>query len=147
MSANQFISAGGYLGLFLLGIFAESVFLGATEPAVIGLWTLKFNIILVIAVATLGNLVGAFLNYYLGMVGERYWLRKKIVGKWVERAKSMFTRYGAWILLFNWLPFIGDPLTIVAGLMKYDLKKFTLYVLLGKLFRYVGLYLIFDLFY
>lgn len=136
------LNAGGYLGLFLLSVFAESIFFGATEPAVVGLWSAGFNVSLIIGIATIGNMIGAYLNYFIGTLGEEYLLKKRrrISEKWLRKAESYFEKRGPWILFFSWLPFVGDPLTVVGGLLKYDLRKFTVYAFAGKVFRYVGLY-------
>ena len=51
--------------------------------------------------------------------------------------KSYFDKYGSISLLFSWLPIIGDPITFVAGILKYDLKKFIVLVVIAKLSRYL----------
>ena len=55
----------------------------------------------------------------------------------ILKSKSYFDKYGSISLLFSWLPIIGDPITFVAGILKYDLKKFIVLVVIAKLSRYL----------
>jgi len=55
----------------------------------------------------------------------------------LERAKVIYERFGAWSLLFSWLPVVGDPLTLLAGLAGLRLWIFLPLVALGKLARYI----------
>ena len=48
-------------------------------------------------------------------------------------------RYGRWSLLFSWLPLVGDPLTLVAGVMREPWWRFLLLVGLAKSGRYAVL--------
>ena len=57
--------------------------------------------------------------------------------KVILKSKSYFDKYGSISLLFSWLPIIGDPITFVAGILKYDLKKFIVLVVIAKLSRYL----------
>lgn len=55
----------------------------------------------------------------------------------LERAKAWYGRYGRWSLLLSWLPFIGDPLTVAAGVMRERFLVFVLLVGAAKSGRYV----------
>ena len=103
-----------------------------------------FNVYLLFLFAAVGNYFGAVTNYYIGTKGSKTIFSKviKFSDKETEKAKRSFKKYGPVILFFSWLPIVGDPLTLVAGLLKYDFKKFTLYVFLGKLFRYIAVVLL-----
>ncbi|MEG3638758.1 YqaA family protein [Magnetococcus sp. PR-3] len=88
--------------------------------------------------ATAGNVLGALVNWYLGR-----WLMHWQDHRWfpvsaqaLERAKHRYDRYGVWSLLLAWVPIIGDPLTLVAGLFRTPLYLFIPLVLLGKGGRY-----------
>jgi membrane protein YqaA with SNARE-associated domain len=95
-------------------------------------WTL-------VVVATLGNTLGAVVNWVLGIYILRfqdkrwfYFSRKQIT-----KAQAWFQRYGVWTLLLAWLPIGGDPLTLIAGIMRVKIVPFLLLVGLGKGLRYV----------
>jgi membrane protein YqaA with SNARE-associated domain len=53
-------------------------------------------------------------------------------------AEAWYRRYGRWTLLLSWVPVIGDPLTIVAGIMRESLAAFILLVALAKTARYLA---------
>ena len=103
------------------------------------------NVYLLILVASFGNILGSCLNYYLGLKGEVYLEEKKYLKKEsILKYKKFFDKYGAYSLLLAWLPIIGDPLTFVAGVLKYDFKAFLAAVSLAKALRYILLvYLVF----
>ena len=91
-----------------------------------------------LAVATLGNTLGGMSTYCIGRFlprvdpapGSR-------VARWQLRASAWAQRYGAPVLLLAWVPFIGDPLCLVAGWMRMHWLSVTLFMALGKLARYL----------
>jgi membrane protein YqaA with SNARE-associated domain len=91
--------------------------------------------------ATLGNLLGSLITYGLGRAGNaaihRRWLR--IDERALARAERWFARWGRPVLLFAWLPVVGDPLCLFAGLLRVSLPAFLLLVGIGKLARYAAL--------
>ena len=94
-----------------------------------------------ILVASVGNVLGSVINWVLG----RYLLRLQ-QKRWfpanpqqLERAQGWYRKYGRWSLLGSWLPIVGDPLTVVAGLMREPLVSFILLVTLAKTARYLML--------
>jgi len=103
------------------------------------------NVYILVFVASFGNILGSCLNYYLGLKGEAYLEEKKYLEKKsIVKYKIFFDKYGAYSLLLSWVPIIGDPLTFVAGVLKYDFKIFLLLVSLAKSLRYILLvYLVF----
>jgi len=91
-------------------------------------------------VATLGNTIGSLINYFIGLKGESY-LEKKghLSGEKMQKYRALFKKYGGYMLLLSWMPVIGDPLTFVAGVLRYDMKRFILFVLIAKGLRYAFL--------
>ena len=88
-------------------------------------------------VATVGNTLGSVVNYVLGFKGELYLEQKGYLSKAkMDRAKGFFDRYGGVSLLFSWVPLIGDPLTFVAGVLRYRWSYFLLIVTFAKGVRY-----------
>lgn len=92
-----------------------------------------------IAVATTGNVLGAWINWWLGK-----WLLHFQHKRWfyfsekqISRAQHWFNRYGVWTLLFAWLPIGGDALTLIAGVMRVHVIPFLILVTIGKFARYV----------
>lgn len=131
-----------YLGLFaaafgaatLLPLQSEALLvallLGGAQPV----WTL-------VLVASLGNVLGSLVNWWLGRYLERFRDRRwfPVSDRRLRQAQRWYGRYGRWSLLLSWLPVIGDPLTLVAGIMREPLWRFTLIVTLAKTLRYAVL--------
>lgn len=96
--------------------------------------------LLLVTIATLGNTLGAVVNWWLGRFllhfQDRRWFYFK--PEQVERAQRWFQRYGFWSLLLAWAPVVGDALTLIAGVMKVPLWLFLLLVGVGKAVRYVS---------
>ena len=94
-----------------------------------------------VATATVGNVLGSLITYGMGRLGNgamhRKWLRMS--DKEIDRAERWFGRYGQPSLLFAWLPVVGDPLCLVAGLLRSPLAWFLVLVAAGKLGRYAVL--------
>jgi membrane protein YqaA with SNARE-associated domain len=94
-------------------------------------------------VATLGNTLGSVVNYYLGYKGEEYLERKGYLSAYtMAKAKARFDRYGGWALLIAWVPIIGDPITFIAGSLRYRLLYFLVLVTISKASRYLFLGLV-----
>ena len=92
------------------------------------------------AVASLGNVLGAVLNWGLGRYllhwqGRRWFPFSR---DQLNRAEAWFSRYGVWSLLLAWVPIIGDPLTFAAGIMRVRLPLFLILVSIGKAGRYAA---------
>lgn len=88
-------------------------------------------------VATLGNTLGSTVNYLIGYQGEAYLERKGYLsGSKMDRSREIFQKYGGYALLLSWMPVIGDPLTLIGGLFRYDFKRFLLIVFFAKGVRY-----------
>jgi membrane protein YqaA with SNARE-associated domain len=94
-----------------------------------------------LAVATLGNVLGALVNYGLGRAGGGPLLEKlfRISLNEIEAARHRFKIHGTLSLLLAWVPVIGDPLTVVAGMLKIRLWVFLALVSIGKFTRYAVL--------
>lgn len=87
--------------------------------------------------ATVGNTLGSMFNYWLGLKGELYLEEKGYLSfEKMYKAKRSFDQYGGWILLLSWVPIIGDPLTLIAGVLQYNFKVFSMIVFFAKGLRY-----------
>jgi membrane protein YqaA with SNARE-associated domain len=134
---SAFIANYGYLNLFVLSFLAATVLPLGSEALVIALIYQGFNPFAVIMVATSGNYLGSCTTYYLGLKGRP--VLEKYLSPSPEKLKKserLFKRYGVYILLFTWVPGIGDAITMVAGLTRLPFRYFSILVFLGKLGRY-----------
>ena len=127
-----------YLVLFASALISATLFPLGSEALLIYDIKESYNLYLLIAVATIGNTLGSVINYFLGLKGEEYLISKNFLKeKYIIKSKYYFDKYGSISLLFSWLPIIGDPITFVAGILKYDFKKFLVLVFIAKLSRYL----------
>ena len=132
-----------YLILFITAFISATLFPFGSEALLIYDIKEGYNIYLLLFFATLGNSLGSVINYFLGLKGEEYLINKNLLNeKYILKAKTYFDKYGAWSILFSWLPIIGDPITFVAGILKYDFKKFLILVVVAKFSRYLFLVLV-----
>jgi membrane protein YqaA with SNARE-associated domain len=92
-----------------------------------------------VGVATIGNVAGAVLNFALGRGAlhfqDKSWFPLR--GATSARAQAWFARFGVWSLLLSWVPVIGDPLTVIAGVLRVNFWVFLGLVSLGKALRYL----------
>ena len=132
----------GYIGLFLSAFLAATLLPAASE-IVIGTMaaTAEYDMLWLLVVASVGNTLGSVVNWllgrYLAAFQDRRWFPMK--PDQIDRASRIFNRWGLWSLLFAWTPFIGDPLTFVAGLLKVRFPVFLALVAISKSGRYIVL--------
>jgi membrane protein YqaA with SNARE-associated domain len=129
----------GYPALFLLSFFASTLLPLGSEWLLVTMLLKGFDPIPSVALATLGNTLGALTTYGIGI-----WGGPVLIGRLLrideaarQRAERFYARYGVWSLLLSWLPVIGDPLCLVGGLLRVGFGRFLLLVAAGKLARYV----------
>lgn len=129
-------------GLFGLSMAAATLLPGGSEAALAALLVEGSRPVwLLVLVATVGNVLGAVVNWALGR-GLRHFVGRRwfpVTAAQLARGEALFTRYGAWTLLFSWAPVIGDPLTVAAGVLGLRLQIFLPLVTLGKAARYAVL--------
>jgi membrane protein YqaA with SNARE-associated domain len=132
--------AASYFALFSSAFLSATLLPGSSEAGLIGLLAAgKGEPAALIAVATAGNVLGSAVNWgigrFLARCRDRRWFPVK--SRSYDRAVGWYGRYGVWLLLFAWLPVVGDPLTLVAGAFRADFRLFLLLVTVGKAARYL----------
>ena len=131
-----------YCGLFFISFAAATVLPLQSEAALTGLIiTNAYPIWALVAVASAGNVLGSTINWALGRGIERLHSRKwfPLAPDKMERAQHWYRRYGKWSLLLSWVPFVGDPLTVIAGVLREPFPVFLVLVTLAKVGRYLVL--------
>jgi len=136
-----------YLSLFLISFLAATILPFSSELTLAGLMvTSNYDNLLLLIVASLGNILGSVVNWILGFYSRN--LSKK---KWfllkdekIEKSSRWFKKFGKWSLLFAWVPFIGDPLTLAAGLLRVRFIEFFILVTMGKVSRYLIIFYSFS---
>ncbi|MFZ6765143.1 YqaA family protein [Pseudoroseomonas sp. WGS1072] len=131
-----------YAGLFVAAFAAATILPMQSEAVLVGLLlTDTYSPTLLLVVASVANTTGSALNWLLGRSVEHYRHRRwfPVSDAMLTRAQGWYQRYGRWSLLFSWLPIVGDPLTVVAGVMREPFPIFLLLVAIAKTGRYVVL--------
>ena len=136
---------GSSAGLFFAALLAATLIPAQSEAVLVALLLAGSQPAwLLVLVATLGNVLGSTINWALGRglasVGEHRLSEKR--RRTLERAEVWYRRYGRWSLLLSWVPIIGDPITIVAGMLREPAPTFLLLVTLVKAGRYLVLALL-----
>jgi membrane protein YqaA with SNARE-associated domain len=129
-----------YVGLFITALASGTILPMQSEAALVALllagvqppW-------LLITVASLGNVLGSMVNWLLGRGIERFRDRAWFPAKQdrLARAQRWYQRYGKWSLLLTAAPIVGDPLTVIAGVLREPLPVFLLLVSISKVGRYL----------
>ena len=135
---HDWLHQPGYVTLFMVSFLASTLLPLGSEWLLIMMLASGYEPLSTIAAATTGNYLGAVTTYLIGMYGGD-WLVEKVLrvsSEQQERARSHYRRYGVLSLLFSWLPIVGDPLCMVAGVLRINFWLFTLLVASGKLVRY-----------
>jgi len=100
-----------------------------------------------LAVASVGNILGSVLNYGLGWGVARFkghrWF--PVSDDALTRGQAWFSRWGQGVVLLAWVPIIGDPITVVAGVMRMRFLSFIVLVSLSKTLRYMVVLGLFNL--
>ncbi|MBU2708995.1 DedA family protein [Zooshikella marina] len=129
-----------YLSLFASSFLAATILPFYSEVLLYALLQTGEPAWLLIVVASIGNTLGAVVNWYLGRYllhfKDRRWFYFK--DEQIERMQYWFQRYGIWSLLLAWMPMGGDVLTLIAGIMKVRLGIFLTLVAIGKTARYIA---------
>ena len=141
---QELLTSHGYPALFLLGFLASTLLPLGSEWLLAALLLKGFDPALSVALATLGNTLGALTTYGIGL-----WGGPALIGRVLRldeaarlRAERFYARCGAWSLLLSWVPVLGDPLCLVGGLLRVGFGRFLLLVAAGKLARYVAVALL-----
>ena len=128
----------GWAALFGSAFLAATLLPGSSEAIMLALMHQGGEPVGLVLVATVGNTLGAVVNWALGLFLLRFRDRRWFYfnEQQIQRAQRAFQRYGVWTLVLSWLPVVGDALTLVAGVMRVRLWLFLALVATGKGARY-----------
>jgi len=132
-----FLGIAAFLAATLIPVSSEIIFTGYLA--------LGYSKIYCLIIASLGNCLGTSVNYAIGMAGliaARKYLR--FAPSTESKLQTLNQRYGTWALLFAWVPVVGDPLTVLAGVTRTRWWKFVLIVFGGRIVRYLFILYLFQ---
>ena len=124
------------LALFISAFLAATILPFSSEAALVVALQNEIPLFNALFFASFGNILAIIFNYYLG-----YFLyiktKKRLLDSKIGKKMYLYGhKYGCYALFVSWLPIIGDPLTIVAGLLRIN---FVCFIILSGLLR-IGRY-------
>ncbi len=135
-----------YFSLFIFCLSLGTFFPFASEAYLVKLLLSgKYDVFLLLLFASFGNILGSVISWVFGYFV--YFFIKKPwfpINKFLfQKASDIFKKYGKWSLLLSWVPFIGDPIAFAAGTFRYNILFFLIFVSIGKVARYLLIYIYF----
>lgn len=130
----------GYFGLFLGAFLAATIFPFSSDVLLMAMLAAGGDVFVTITVATAGNWLGGLTSYGVGYLGKTEWLERwfRIKPETVYRYKERVAKYGAWLALLTWVPFVGDVFAVVLGFFKARFWPSAWFMLLGKGLRFIA---------
>ncbi len=131
-----------YLSLFGASFLAATILPAQSELVLTGLVLAhRAPVWALLTAASLGNVGGSIVNYWLGLGLARFenarWF--PITRAALDKAEAFYRKWGRWSLLLSFAPVIGDPLTVVAGVLREKFWVFVILVTISKVGRYLAL--------
>lgn len=135
----------GYWGLFLGCFLAATIFPFSSDALFLTTLTFGGKITQTLFFGTLGNWLGGLTSYWVGYIGKWEWLEKwfKIKESTLQKQKQKVDKYGSWLALLTWVPFIGDVFAVALGFYKTNFYSSAFFMLVGKFLRFLFLVYIF----
>lgn len=127
--------------LFAVAFGAATILPLQSEAVLTGLLLVDYSPAWLIAIASVGNVLGSVVNWMMGRQVEKLRNRRwfPVSEAQLDRAQRWYRRYGKWSLLLSWVPVVGDPLTVIAGVLREPLPAFLVLVTIAKVGRYLAL--------
>ena len=126
--------------LFIISLLAATILPLSSEIVLTTmLLTNLFEKNILLVIASSGNILGSIFNWYLGkkimIFQDRKWF--PVSPEQLNKSQKYFQKYGLWSLLLAWVPVIGDPLTLLAGVLRVRFSIFFILVSISKISRYI----------
>lgn len=137
-SLIEFFVEWGYVGLFLSAFVAGSVVPFSSEAVMVVLTGMGLNPFGCLVAATAGNTLGGMTCYWIGMAGKREWITRYlgVSDEKLARAERFLAGRGAMMGFFAFLPYVGEAIAVVLGLMRSNMALTVLSMTIGKALRY-----------
>ena len=143
----EWLEGLGLLGLFIGTFLAATVFPFSSDALYLAILATTDAPVSCLLVGTLGNWLGSVLTYWIGWIGRWEWIEKwfSVKQETLFRQKERVDKYGAWLALAAWVPFIGDVIAIALGFYKTRPLCTMMLLLIGKFARFFVWNLIYGL--
>ena len=136
---TQFFIDWGYIGLFISAFVAGSILPFSSEVVLTVLVQMGADPTLCLISASVGNTLGGLICYWLGYLGNMEWIERwlKIDKQKMDKVSGFVKRYGAGMGLFGVLPWVGEVIIVLLGLMRANVYITTFTMFIGKFIRYL----------
>lgn len=128
----------GLLGLFIGCLLSATVVPFSSDALYVGILLATRQPLACLLVGSAGNWIGGVITYFLGRLAKWEWIEKvfKVSHEKLEKQKPMIDRWGIWIALLSWIPFVGDVFVIALGFYRTPAVWTILFLLVGKFLRF-----------
>ena len=135
----DFFIEWGYIGLFLSALIAGSILPFSSEVVLTVLVQMGADPTISLLSASIGNTVGGLICYWVGYLGNMEWIERwlKIDKQKMDKVSGFVQRRGAWMGLFGVLPWVGEVIIVLLGLMRANVYITTITMFIGKFVRYL----------
>ena len=136
---TQFFIDWGYIGLFISAFVAGSILPFSSEVVLTVLVQMGADPMVCLLSASVGNTAGGLVCYGLGYLGNMEWIERwlKIDKQKMDKVSGFVKRYGAVMGLFGVLPWVGEVIIVLLGLMRANVYITTFTMFIGKFIRYL----------
>ena len=136
---NDFLLEWGYWGMLISAFMAGSFLPFSSEAIMVAFQAMGLKPVPLIIYGTIGNVAGSMFNYAVGRMGRIDWIERylHVSKKNMEKAEYFMKGRGAWMGFFAFLPFLGEGITAVLGLMRANLMITIISTTIGKAIRYI----------
>lgn len=143
----EWLEGLGLLGLFIGLFLAATVVPFSSDALYLAILAATGDPMSCLIVGTLGNWLGSVVTYWMGWIAKWEWLEKwfKVKPETLQRQKDRIDRYGYWLALLAWVPFLGDVIALALGFYKTRPVLTIIFLLIGKFARFLAWNLIYGL--
>lgn len=137
----------GLVGLFIGNLLAATIVPFSSDALYIAVLAATHQPLPCFVVATIGNWLGSVITYYMGRLGRWEWIEKwfKVKPETLQKQKEKVDKWGVWLALIAWVPFIGDVFAIALGFYRTKPLPTIILLLVGKALRFLVWTLLFGL--
>ncbi len=128
----------GLLGLFIGSFLAATILPFSSDILYMAILASTGDPVGCLISGTLGNWLGSVLTYWMGRLGKIEWIEKwfHVKHEKLISCRSFVDKYGVWLALIAWVPFIGDVFCIALGFFRTRPVPTTILLLAGKAARF-----------
>jgi len=133
----DFINNYGIIALFFTSFIAATIIPASSAAILLAALAAGVEPVPALIACSIGNSLGCAANYWIGFLIGKPLIPKLERSKSGRKALEYTSKYGTWSLLISWVPFLGDPITIAAGIFRINFLKFSIIVYSFRIVGYI----------